>query len=247
VGNGVIRLKKLKKVFYIWLKTKTIENLFIYLDTFSNFLPILFFIFYWKRNKPDLGLTIITVHTLISFIINYLIIIYSNKITFLYESFTPIEYLFFSAFLYLTIKNKNIRKYIIGLSILFIIFLIFFYLANKKNTLVIDSVPIGIETILILIYCFYYLYEQMNDVSTMFIYNKYSFWIILGMVIYLSGSFFIYVFANQFSKEINQYWFITNILSILKNIFFAIAIYLNAIDTSKKKFSSIQYNGIELN
>jgi hypothetical protein len=209
-------------------KTKTIESLFIYLDTFSNFLPIIFFLIFSRKNKNDVGLRIIIAYALINFLINYLIIISSNQNTILYESFTPIEFLFFSSFLFITIKSKAIRKLIIVLSSCFICFLALFYALNKKDAIVIDSIPIGIETILILIFCFYYLYEQMNDVNTIFIYNKYTFWIILGIIIYLSGSFFIYVFANQFSKEISKYWFITNILSILKNIFFTIAIVLNA-------------------
>ena len=44
-------------------------------------------------------------------------------------------------------------------------------------------------------------------------------------MIYLAGSFFIYVFAKQVDKEIlNQYWFLTNVFYIIKNIFFAIGI-----------------------
>ena len=93
--------------------------------------------------------------------------------------------------------------------------------------------PIGFETILILIFSFYYLYEQMNDNQNLFIYSNYSFWVILGFMIYLAGSFFIYIFANQ-TQEAIKYWYFTNIFSILKDLFFIIALLLNAHGTVKK-------------
>ena len=75
----------------------------------------------------------------------------------------------------------------------------------------------------------------MNDTTNLFIYSKYQFWIILGMMIYLAGSFFIYIFANQLApKDVAKYWFFTNIFYIIKNIFFSIAIILNAKQPVKK-------------
>jgi hypothetical protein len=63
----------------------------------------------------------------------------------------------------------------------------------------------------------------MSDLSNEFIYNKFAFWIITGFLIYLAGSFFIYVFAAQVDKEILQeYWFLTNAFYSLKNIIFAL-------------------------
>ncbi len=92
----------------------------------------------------------------------------------------------------------------------------------------IDSVPIGIETILILIYSFYYFYEQINDTSNLFIYITYQFWIVIGIMIYLAGSFFIYIFANHVDRQtLNQYWFLTNVFYVIKNILFVVAILIH--------------------
>lgn len=69
----------------------------------------------------------------------------------------------------------------------------------------------------------------MKDTETLFVYSRYPFWIVLGMMLYLAGSFFIYIYASQLPpKELGKYWVFTNIFSILKNIFFTIAIILNA-------------------
>jgi hypothetical protein len=79
----------------------------------------------------------------------------------------------------------------------------------------------------------------MNDTTTLFIYTKPAFWIILGIVLYLAGSFFVYLFASYLSRdELTRFWIITNIFSILKNIFFAIAVYINA----KPSNDSIRYD-----
>jgi hypothetical protein len=90
----------------------------------------------------------------------------------------------------------------------------------------------------------------MKDTENLFIYSRFSFWIILGMMIYLAGSFFIYIFATQFyldEKTLAKYWIFTNIFSILKNIFFTIAIFINAYSQDKVKKKSVNYNFYPLN
>jgi hypothetical protein len=66
----------------------------------------------------------------------------------------------------------------------------------------------------------------MNDFATgTFIYNKPPFWIIVGIMLYSAGSFFIYIFANKIEwKLLDQYWFLTYLFYILKNIFLFIGI-----------------------
>jgi hypothetical protein len=65
----------------------------------------------------------------------------------------------------------------------------------------------------------------MNEMNTQVIYGKYQFWIVLGIMIYLAGSFFIYVFASQVDRRtLNEFWYLTNVFYILKNILFATGI-----------------------
>ncbi len=142
---------------------------------------------------------------------------------FIYPFFTVCEFIFFAFFLRFHIKNKTVQKLILASTALFVLFAISEVFIIKLSGL--DSVLIGVESIVIIIFSFYYLYEQMNDVSDQFIYNKFHFWITVGIMIYLGGSFFIYIFANQVDKNIlQQWWIITVILYIVKNIFFVIAI-----------------------
>jgi len=219
-------------------KAKTIENLFSYTDIFSNFLPILLFLFFLGKVKDDVGLRIIIGYAVANFVINFIIAITSTKNTFLYEGFTLVEFVLFIFFIYSQLKNKTGRVAIVVSTIAFAVFFLM-YTYFGKAVKGIDSIPIGVETIIILGFSFYYLYHRMNDTTTLFIYNTHQFWVILGIVLYLAGSFFIYIFASYLRNyNLEDYWFITNIFSILKNIFFSIAIFNQA----KPSKESIKYN-----
>jgi hypothetical protein len=104
----------------------------------------------------------------------------------------------------------------------------------SDNTKLVDSIPIGVETIIILVFSYYYLYERTNDTTTLYIYSTFPFWVVIGMVIYLSGSFFVYLFSSTLSsKELHKYWGLTNIMGFLKNVFFTIAVIVNSKPTRK--------------
>ncbi|MCW3074448.1 MAG: hypothetical protein JWP69_1517 [Flaviaesturariibacter sp.] len=204
--------------------TKTIENLFIYTAVYSALLPfLLFFLFYIKTKQQGL-LQIVILYSFIEFITNFTSFYLSvSVIRILYSAFTVIEYLLFAYCFYTLIKSPFIRKGIIYASLLYFIFAIFYFLLTKYKTL--DSVPIGVETVLILIYAFYNLYEEMDSPSQILIYNKYQFWIVGGIIMYLAGCFFIYIFANQVdAATFRQYWMFTNIFTTLKNVLFSISI-----------------------
>lgn len=217
--------------------TKTIENLFSLLAHYSDLLPILFFLFFWKKSKPIRILWIVFIYSIYDFLTNFGLLYLRHKPTrvFLYSTYTFIEYSLFTTAFYLMINNKGFKKSMLVLSILFTAFIIPYNILFRLRG--IDSIPIGVETILMLIFSFYYLYEQMKDVENLFVYSKFSFWIVLGMMIYLAGSFFIYIYASQLpnNKTIARYWIFTNIFSILKNIFFTIAIIINAKGSEKTK------------
>ena len=174
------------------------------------------------------SLWILVVYTIISILILQADLFFPYKLTHYLVSFNTIaEYVLFIWFLYINIKNIKLKKIIILVSILYLLFSIFYSLTVKIKT--IDTIPIGLETIVILTFSFYFLYERMNEPTTDLIYNDYRFWIVLGMIIYLAGSFFIYIFSDQVDRELfNKYLSITLIFYALKNILFALGIWIHA-------------------
>jgi hypothetical protein len=204
--------------------TKTVEDFFVYLVLFADFLFISLYFFFHKYTRANKNLTIILLYCVVNIVINAVLEFASiNNPLLLYSFFTLSEFFLFSTFIMMSIINTSMKRVIVVTQILFSIFIVVYATYAKPRS--IDSIPVGIETILILIFSFYYLYEQMSNVENQFIYNKYQFWIISGIMVYLAGSFFIYLFANQVdNKTLHQFWFLTNVFYILKNILFAIGI-----------------------
>jgi hypothetical protein len=215
--------------------TETIEGLLVLLVYLTDIFIIGLFFFFYKKTVKNKALIIITLYCFIDLAVNSIVEFFPFKnVSILYSFFTLAEFILFSYFIYLNIENKAVRQGILILHLLFTIFIIVYqFFANFRS---VDSVPIGIETILILILSFYYLYEQMSNMEKDFIYNTFHFWVITGMMIYLAGSFFIYIFANQVDKEtLHQFWFLTNVFYILKNILFAIAILIFLKQSARQK------------
>lgn len=174
-----------------------------------------------------LGIRLVFFYQLVIFFLGTVIYLNRTSVV-LYELYTLTEAAAFIAFLFTHIINKAVRKAVFLIGILFIalsaVFIYFDYPVRM-----IDSVAIGIETIIILVFSFYFLYERTNDTETLYIYSTFQFWIVIGMILYLGGSLFIHVFASILSQEERiSFWIVPNILSILKNIFFAIAILVNS-------------------
>ncbi len=109
-------------------------------------------------------------------------------------------------------------------SILFLAFQIFYFFEAKLIRL--DSIPIAIETILIFIYIIYFFYEFSKKTTGEYIYYHYCFWISIGILLYLGGSFFFNILINNLNpQEVETFGKMTFIAEILKNILFALAIY----------------------
>ena len=143
---------------------------------------------------------------------------------FLYTSF---EYISLAFLISLGIGNKKIKKLILSLSICFFIFHVYFGLTSRG----LDSISIGVETILLFVYIFLFFYDHSKNNKTGFIYNHPTFWLCVGILLYLGGSFFFNILANYMPKaeaEFQNYWDYASIAELLKNLFFAVAMLITS-------------------
>lgn len=189
-------------------------------------MPLAIFLLFLKKLRSKKAIWLIIIYCIVSIIGDTFIKSdwSPRNITKYYNIFlTLFEFLIFSIFIHLNIQNKKARKILVVVAIGFVVFLVLYFLTVKYKR--IDSVPIGVETLIILVFSFYMLFELINSSKSVLLYNDYRFWIILGMVSYLGGSFFIYIFADQLPlDEIKKYWFLTDVFYIIKNIFFTIGL-----------------------
>ena len=89
----------------------------------------------------------------------------------------------------------------------------------------------GVETVLIISMCIFYFFDQLKQPNTYLIYTTIDFWIIIAFLIYLSGTFFLYLYADNMNKSAEfrrQYFLINSSFYILKNILLGIAMLMKS-------------------
>ncbi len=179
-----------------------------------------------KKENINKGLWVIFIYCILVALNDIVLfnIIPDKHSNILFSSFTLMEFLAFSLFLGYHTENKQLKKLLTIVFAAFAIFICTYFLIIPFNF--IDSVPIGVETILVITFSVYFLYELVNK-STTLLYNTTEFWVITGFLIYLAGSFFIYLYANQVPEnELYKFFFVTYIFNTIKNIFIAIGFWL---------------------
>jgi hypothetical protein len=102
-----------------------------------------------------------------------------------------------------------------------------------------NSTTTGAEAIIIISLCLYYFYEQLRDASNLLIYTTHDFWIIIAFLIYISGTFFLYIFAENTLQDKDfqvQYIYINSGFNLLRNILLSIAMLMKPTQKSKPDF-----------
>ena len=153
--------------------------------------------------------------------------------------YTILEYSVFSSLMWLNIENKSFKKIMLFLSGSFISFQIIYFLTSKSKGL--DTVPIGIESILIFVYIFYFFFEYVKNVKNQYLYTNYCFWAAIGIMIYLGGNFFFNILA---SNQIRNLWYLTYIPDLVKNILLCISFIIHSRypnETTKSQQTSVPY------
>ena len=178
-------------------------------------------------------------YVLTSFISNFLLGAFQKNAFEIISVYALVEYSFFSIFFYLCIRNKKFKKLILLIYAVSLGFEIFLFYLPKSNF---DFWAPLITAILIVIYSVFFFYEQVNSPETLFIYQSYKFWIVVGCIIYLSGTLFLFLYTSDLKdKQKNILWNINVVFEIIKNIFFSIA-FIMAKDNKRNMISEDDYD-----
>ncbi len=204
-------------------------KLFLYIVTLIPLLPLLFFLLF-KRKSEEKAVWVIFFYILYcainEFISFYLQSINSYSILYLFSIFTIVELTFISFYFYLLIKDKLLtRKAIIFSWIGFIIYGIANIIYSKEMEAW-DSIPMGIESLIILILSSYYLFIKIKRTNNLSFYTNFHFWVAVTFLLYFSGTFFLNIMAESMRRnpEYQMLYFGINIgFNILKNVLLAVA------------------------
>jgi hypothetical protein len=234
------------------VKIQIIEKLFLHILTYSFLLlPLLVLIL--KLRTKDAVIT--GLYGFVMFVTLSGYIYQIIKANYLYITvYTFLEYLFFTSLIWLNIVNNRLKVAIAILSSLFVGLQIISYLITLNSTkthAILDSVPVGVETILVYIYITFFFYESLKNPTQDHIYTKSCFWLCIGMLIYLGGTFFFNILLNHMdTSQVDRYWFLTYIADTAKNLCFCLSIFLVARhhhrDNSLHR-SSVPYLDLDMN
>lgn len=223
-------------------KLQYIKDLFLLYTLIYSYLLLPLILVLFKVKKVDL-VVVATSAVLFFALLKFHDDIPKHLLSISNTFYTSLEYAVFTTILWVNIDSKRFKRIILVSSIAFLTFQIIFYLKNTKFGL--DSIPIGVESILIFIYIFYFLFEYVKNIKNQYIYINYCFWCAIGIMIYLGGNFFFNIMSNQVqSKDLVENWYLTYIPEIVKNVLFLVAIIIyhkNPISKTSTKPKSIPF------
>lgn len=171
----------------------------------------------------------------------YLQSIGSSNTIYLFLLFTIIEYSFFCYFIYLVLPENSIKKLVpfVWIGFLLFAFIDYFFFSQRQEF---DSFAIGIESIIILLFCVNYLFSQIMKSNSLLIYSTFNFWVVISFFIYFSGTFFLYLMTERMMHNLSfqkQYFVINISFNILKNILLCVAMAMKLNDTANKQITAI--------
>jgi len=135
--------------------------------------------------------------------------------------------------MFLILPHRRIRNSIPLIWLAFIAFAIIDSIFINKDV-GFDSFAIGVESIIIILFCIYYLYTQLKGVYDLRIYSSFNFWVVITFLIYFCGTFFLYLMTDSMHHSVSfqkQYFIINISFNILKNILLCIAMTMKLNDT----------------
>lgn len=215
-------------------------NISLYLTFLSIFLGVvpLFAIFLIKqKNTAFITLAFYLFYSLISdLFLSKLSIRYLNSELYSFRVFTFVEYFSIIYILTTQLESVLLKKIIKNISICFVFFLLFDFFNSPLNEF--DSIPTGIESLLILGTSILLLYEKViktNNYFSSFV------WISIGLILFFAGTFFLFILSqNNYSNlEFNiTYGYIVAVFKILMYLFIFIGI-ITEIKTANVKTYTI--------
>jgi len=182
-----------------------------------------------KKHK-DKGLWVLFFFNIYSFSNNLIIIngwysVIIRNVYIFYRLFTILGYTFIALFFFKNIISRLIKKAIVITYIILFAYAIYDFLTSPKESF--DSIPSSIEAILIIIFSIFYLFEQIKNPKVLFIYTLDKFWIVASFLLYYTGTFFLFIYAEAYfvDPSFNEnYYFINNVFLLLKNIVFSVGL-----------------------
>lgn len=145
-----------------------------------------------------------------------------------YRLFTVVEFLIFICFIYINASNKKIKKFALLSVLVFFISLVIDL--GKFNVYDFDSLPSGVESILIITLTIICIREKLMSEKML---TQIDIWVHFANLLYFSGLFFLFILSQKNihnSEFANIFSIATAVFNIIKNLIYStgIIIYKNS-------------------
>lgn len=142
-----------------------------------------------------------------------------------YRLFTVVEFLIFICFIYINASNKKIKK--IALLSVLVFFISLIIDLGRFNVYDFDSLPSGVESILIITLTIICIREKLMSEKML---TQIDIWVHFANLLYFSGLFFLFILSQKNihnSEFANIFSIATAVFNIIKNLIYSTGIIIN--------------------
>lgn len=205
-------------------------DIFLIISTYSILPPLVVGLIFYKKLNTNLKLLNIFLWFCLAIELgSHMLIAYKTSNLFLSHIYVPVEFIFISWIYQRSLNHYFTVQWLRTICAAFVAFCIF-------NILFIQSIwelnnyPRALESLIMIIYSLFYFYKIFQEAKIKYLEKEYLFWLSVGVLVYFSGSLFIFIFSNFMIGEEKIYryyiWEIHGALNILLHITFTIAIWI---------------------
>jgi hypothetical protein len=192
----------------------------------SVLIPLMLIVANWKRLTPDLKpLFWILLISLFSDALALILMQYSIHTHFIGNIYLISQ---FSLLVLIFRKQFHNQRVVDVILVLFV----FFYVVNIsffQGPKVFNSVSNVVACLILIAFCLFYFYRLLNDLPIVHIQQLPMLWIAFAVLTYYGGNFFLFLVKNYLTYgEAGSHkvmWILHNLLNIIKNILFAVALW----------------------
>jgi hypothetical protein len=199
----------------------------------SIIIPILIGIITYKKylNTPLKTVFIYCVVYAVCEVIGWYYALHHWQNHFVQNSLSYIEVFFFGIYFYQIVEKNFAKKTILFLIISTLIIITWSHWFSGREYNRLDSFSLSIENLSLIAMSLIFFYQLLNNLNIQNILKYPDFWISAGILLYFSGAFFSFIFAEYvaFSKDesINNYFQIFEYLLLFQRIFLAIGLWFS--------------------
>lgn len=199
-----------------------IENFFL-VANLSNIIPLaIFLLFFSQTKKVDYAKAVAFSSIYVLLIYSYFLL-FPNHVNAKFDAVNQFgEYVALSAILFYSLNSPVLRKVVLFAGIAFTLFCIIYVSLYVLTEL--DPVIMSVKSIILIVLSLLVFYEKFQKETDRVIYYDYRFWGLIGLIIYISGTFLFYLVYADYFEEMKDLEIIPPVLYLFKSIFLAISL-----------------------